>query len=263
MSPAVVPPPAAPPAPEADAPAWLAEEAPAGPVTTVAVRARGLTVRLWSPSGAADDEPLALLVCHDGAAYEDEGGLCRWAAALQADGRLPGLRVALVDAAARDEAFSASALHARALCERVLPAVAARVAVRGRPVAMGASLGALAALHAHRRHPGRFAGLFLQSGSYFVPRFDRHESGFRRYGRIVRFVRCALREERAEDPVPLTMTCAREEENVHNNRLLHAALERQGHEPCTLALASGGHDYPTWRAALHPHLTDLLQRAFG
>ena len=54
-------------------------------------------------------------------------------------------------------------------------------AVAGPPVGLGASLGALALLHAQRRFPRTFAGLCLQSGSFFVPRFDRHESGFVRY----------------------------------------------------------------------------------
>jgi enterochelin esterase family protein len=57
------------------------------------------------------------------------------------------------------------------------------------------------------------------------------------------------------------VTCAEEEENVRNNRLIASALAGQGH-PLVLALGSGGHDYGTWRGALHPHLTDLLTRAW-
>ena len=53
---------------------------------------------------------------------------------------------------------------------------------------MGASLGALAMLHAHRMHPDLFGGLFLQSGSFFRQRLDRYERGFPRFGRISRFV---------------------------------------------------------------------------
>ena len=65
---------------------------------------------------------------------------------------------------------------------------------------MGASLGALAMLHAQRRHPGTFGALFLQSGSFFTPRYDAHESGFPRYQRIVRFVRETLRAASAPRP---------------------------------------------------------------
>jgi enterochelin esterase family protein len=182
---------------------------------------------------------------------------------------LPPHRVALLDADDRSEAYSASPFHARVLCLRLLPLLARRVAVRGAPVAMGASLGALAALHAHRRFPGRLGGLFLQSGSYFVPRFDDHESGFARYPRITAAVAAMLAPPRAArrgvggvGAIPITVTCAEEEENVDNNRLMASALAEQG-DPVVFALAAGGHDYDTWRAALHPHLTDLLERAWG
>jgi len=247
-------------------PAWLVAERAPGRSEAVAVPARGLRVRLWSPLDSDPTAALPLLVAHDGEAYAREGGLLHFSAATIAAGALPPHRVALVDADDRAEAFSASPYHARVLCLRVLPLLARRVAVRGLPVVMGASLGALAALHAHRRFPGRVGGLFLQSGSFFVPRFDDHESGFARYGRIVAFVAATLAARRAVGArgragIPITVTCAEEEENVRNNRLIAAALAGQGH-PLVLALGAGGHDHPTWRAAFHPHLTDLLTRAW-
>jgi enterochelin esterase family protein len=122
---------------------------------------------------------------------------------------------------------------------------------------MGASLGALAMLQAQRAWPGTFAGLFLQSGSFFVPRFDRQESAFGRYGRIVRYVRGVLRESVHDDPVPVAMTCGAAEENLHNNRLMAAALSGQGYL-ASLAETTGGHDWTNWREALDPHLTRLL-----
>ena len=53
---------------------------------------------------------------------------------------------------------------------------------------MGASLGGLAMLHAYCRDPDAFDGLFLQSGSFFTPRFDAHERRFPYYRRVVAFV---------------------------------------------------------------------------
>jgi enterochelin esterase family protein len=127
---------------------------------------------------------------------------------------------------------------------------------------MGASLGALAMLQAQRAWPGRFAGLFLQSGSFFVPRFDRHESGFPRYGRIVRFVRDVVRARSHPETLPAIMTCGAEEENVHNNRLTAAALAAQGYD-IRLHEVSDLHNYTSWRDALHPHLTRLLRRLWS
>ncbi len=129
------------------------------------------------------------------------------------------------------------------------------------PGALGASLGALGMLQAQRAWPGTFAGLLLQSGSFFIPRFDRHESGFPRYGRIVRFVGGVLRADAHDDPVPVAVTCGAQEENIHNNRLMARALSGQGYE-VKLVETSGAHDWPSWRDAFDPHLTRLLADAW-
>jgi enterochelin esterase family protein len=170
---------------------------------------------------------------------------------------LPPFRVALLPPGHRDEWYSASAAYGRALCSRILPALRDQVAVAGRPVGMGPSLGALAMLHAQRTWPGTFAGLFLQSGSFFVPRFDQHESGFPRYRRIIRFVNGVLGSRAHGDTVPVAMTCGAEEENVHNNRLMASALTAQGY-PAALHEVPDLHNYTSWRDAFDPHLTRLL-----
>jgi enterochelin esterase family protein len=220
-----------------------------------------VAVRLWSPAGVADGTPLPLLAVHDGPEYEARANLTAIAAQLIEAGRAPAHRIALLGPGPRDEWYSASALYARALVGEVLPALGRAVAVAGAPVGMGASLGGLAMLHAQRGHPTAFAGLFLQSASFFMPRFDHMEKGFGRYGRIVRFVRGVLRDEAFEHPIPVTLTCGRDEDNVHNNRRVAAALKLQGY-PAPLYVAPGGHDYDTWRAALEAHLGDLLTTAW-
>jgi len=166
-------------------------------------------------------------------------------------------RVALLPPGDRNEWYSASAAYGRSLGRLVLPALRGLVPVTGRPVGMGASLGALAMLHAERASPGAFAGLFLQSGSFFTARLDRQESGFPRYGRIVRFVRGVRRATAAGEPIPVVMTCGTEEDNIHNNRLMAAALADQGY-PVQLAELPSRHDFESWRDGLHPHLTELL-----
>ena len=52
----------------------------------------------------------------------------------------------------------------------------------------GVSLGALGALHAATTFPGTWAALFLQSGSFFRPESDAHESGFAGFDAITRYV---------------------------------------------------------------------------
>ena len=88
---------------------------------------------------------------------------------------------------------------------------------------LGASLGALAAVHAHVRSPGLAGGLFLQSGSFFRRRFDAHEAGFPRFARITRFVGRMYGRRPLAPPVPTVITCGPAEENLANNRALAEA----------------------------------------
>ena len=217
------------------------------------VLGRGVSVRVWSPG----EGKLPLLLVHDGPEYDARAKLTRYAARVIRRGAVAPFRVALLPPGDRDEWYSASANYGRTLCERILPAISERIDVSGPPVGMGASLGALAMLQAQRAWPDTFAGLFLQSGSFFVPCLDRQESGFAGYGRIVRFVRGVLNASSHAATVPVAMTCGANEENVHNNRLMAAALSGQGYA-ATLAETAGGHDWTNWRGALDPHLTPLL-----
>jgi enterochelin esterase-like enzyme len=246
-------------------PRWLAGVAVPGSREELAVRGRGLgaevRITVWSPADADPAEPLPLLVAHDGPEYDRLAALTRFVAVGIRAGELPRHRVALLAPGDRDEWYSASARYAGALVRDVLPAIRAAVAVRGAPAGMGASLGALAMLHAQRRHPGTFGALFLQSGSFFAPRFDAHEAGFPRYRRIVRFVRATLRDTAHPDPVPVALTCGSAEENVHNNRLMARALFAQGY-PAALHEVPDMHNYTAWRDAFEPHLTGLLARAW-
>ena len=116
-------------------------------------------------------------------------------------------------------------------------------------------------LHAQRRHPAGFGGLFLQSGSFFQPRYDRQESGFQRYLRIVRFTGRVRRAAAFTGAVPVTITCGAVEENMANNRDMAAVLGRQGYA-VSFTEVPDAHNWTGWRDALDPHLTTLLQRVW-
>lgn len=244
-------------------PWWLTTDHAPGEAVGLTVHSRALkadvAVGIWSPEGHTG--PLPLLVANDGHEYEDLSKLTTYAAALIGTQELKPFRVALIAPGERNEWYSASPAYARALTTEILPAIRAEVAVDGRVAGMGASLGGLAMLHAHRRYPGTFAGLFLQSSSFFLPRFDAHESGFPRWQRIVRFTRGTLATDRAEDPIAIAITCGTCEENRHNNRFLADRLAVQGHD-VTFNTVGDTHNYTAWRDAFDPHLTDLLIRAW-
>jgi enterochelin esterase-like enzyme len=247
-------------------PAWLAGRAAEGRTTELVVPSRYLRAevraRLWAPADAGPGEPLPLLVAHDGPEYDALSGLTRYAGAMIAAGRLPRHRVALLAPGDRDEWYAANVSYARALALAVLPALRREVEVAGEVVAMGASLGALAALHAQRRHAGLFGGLFLQSGSFFNRRLDPQERGFARFGRITRFVSDTKRRTLLTEPVPTTLTCGILEENLGNNREMADALRAQGYQVGLVELPDV-HNYVAWRDALDPHLTDLLAEVWA
>jgi enterochelin esterase-like enzyme len=196
-----------------------------------------------------------LLIVLDGPEYQKQMRLLTLLRRLVDRGEVQPHRVALVEPEDRMETYSASARFARSLAETLAE-------LKGRRVGVGASLGGLALLHAHRAQPEAFAGLFLQSGSYFRRRTDAQESGFARFGRVDRFVGGVLRGGRDDvHPVPATITCALDEENYVNNAAVARALAEQGY-PVEFHAARGGHDWPTWRRALELHLPLLLRRAW-
>jgi enterochelin esterase-like enzyme len=246
-------------------PVWLGEPGVPGVFQELAVQGRGLGaqvhVRIWSPEDAGPGEALPMLLAHDGPEYDELSSLTHFAATAIRSGALPRHRVALLAPEDRDEWYSASARYAGALVRDVLPAIGAAVAVSGVPAGMGASLGGLAMLHLQRRHPGTLGALFLQSGSFFTPRFDAHEARFPRYQRVVRFVRETMRAQGHPEPVPVTLTCGSAEENLQNNRLMARTLAAQGYR-VALHEMPDMHNYTAWRDAFDPQLTALLARAW-
>jgi enterochelin esterase family protein len=145
----------------------------------------------------------------------------------------------------------------------VLPAIDAAAPIAGRPVLMGQSLGALAALHAAWTSPLTFAGLFLQSGSFFTAALDPQESGFERWGQVTGFVASVhAASQAAPDAPPVTFTCGTAEENLANNLAMRDHLAAVGVE-VGWGDVRDGHTWTCWRDTLDPHLTDLLTRVWA
>jgi enterochelin esterase-like enzyme len=241
------------------APVWLDEDAEAGTLEPLRIRSRLLRTEveglLWTSHGADEAKALPLLVVHDGPEYAKYSALVRMLDAAIAQLELPPMRAALLQPLRRDETYSAAKRYADALATEIVPALP-RASSR---VGMGASLGALAMLHAHRVHPQLFEGLFLQSGSFFRRELDGYERGFPRFERIARFVGGVRRARRWHHPVPVTMTCGLGEENLGNNRAMRDVLTAQGY-PVDFVEHRDAHNWVSWRDVLHPHLTLLLER---
>jgi enterochelin esterase-like enzyme len=245
--------------PEYAPPGWLADEESApGDLREIELPGRfGMTAFLWSAAETDPEEALPLLVVHDGPEYAEYCSLLRLLDHLVAFGEVPPFRAALLPPPAnRNETYSASARYARTLVGEWLPALRPYT---GRPLGLGASLGALAWLHSHWTYPGRLSGLLLQSGSFFRRRLDPQESAAARFARITRFVSRVFGGRGAIDRIPVTLTCGTGEENLGNNRAVADALRRQGWQ-ATLVEHPDAHNWVSWRDSLHPHLAELLLR---
>ena len=255
--------------PEYAPPAWVGREVPQGSLTEAELPSRTLRVKLrtlfWAAPGVSEDQPLPLLVAHDGPEYAQLSALTKLLEIGVADGRIPPLRAALIAPVDRDQIYSASAAYSRALAYEILPEVYRRAPTphgRSMRVGMGASLGALAMLHLHRTSPSAFGALFLQSGSFFRLRFDKQESGFVRFRRISRFMGSVLTAEAWPHPIPVTLTCGTAEENLANNRATRDALARQGYD-VHLHENRDAHNWIGWRDTFDPFLLDLLAKVWS
>ncbi|MEE8599960.1 alpha/beta hydrolase [Euzebya tangerina] len=249
-------------------PAWLQAEAPAGGFGHIEwseiplSRYRSaVTCGVWTPAGHNRDDELPLLLVHDGPEFDELSRLTHLLALAVAEGRIPPMRAALLAPVPnrRNETYSASAHYADALATRVVPHLDhhAPSPADDRPAVMGASLGALAALHAAHRHPATFGDLVLLSGSYFRMRSDHQERGFAHFNRISRFVG-RVATGRATLPVrTIAISVGTVEENYVNNQIMASGLEAAGHD-VRLTTFADGHTYTAWRDALDPVLLDVL-----
>jgi enterochelin esterase-like enzyme len=241
-------------------PRWLAEPAEPGASEhlefPVAALNAAISVRVWTPADALDDEPLPMLFAHDGPEYDALSQLTGYLSAGLTGRWLPRLRAALLSPGPRDRWYSANAGYARALRRSVMPALVARYATKSR-VGVGASLGALALLHAHCHYPDAFDALLLESGSFFSPEHDGQERRFPFYRRIVKFVTDMQHGRLPGRPIPVTLTCGVIEENLANNRAMTGVLTHLGYQASLHELADM-HNYTAWRDAFDPNLTELL-----
>ena len=192
------------------------------------------------------------------------GGLTSYVGSLVAAGTLPPMRVAMADAGPRrNQRYAANPRYTRALTTRVVPALRDAYATSGKPVLIGQSLGALAALHAVWTSPQMFAGAFLQSGSFFTATLDPQESGFEHWREVTGFVTSVRAAQQAAPAAPpITLTCGTAEENHANNLAMRDHLDAVGVET-GWGEVRDGHTWTCWRDTLDPHLTDLLVRVWA
>jgi len=229
-------------------------EAPRGTLTERSLRSRFLSgsrrLSVYSPAEGSRSGPYPLLVVHDGSDFLRYSALRTVLDNLIHRRVIPPLVAAMIDPGERLEEYAASAVHARSLLEELVPTLERRHpligASRGRCL-MGASLGAVASLHAAAQEPGFFSGLLLQSGTFVFPGAgrDTRDSSLDPVARFMDGFRAA--PQRAADRVFLS--CGAYESLVRQNRALVPVLKRAG---MAVRYVEGldGHNWENWRDRL-------------
>ncbi len=243
-----------------ETPVWLGVEPAPSDTAELAVAAPALDselhVHLWAPAALDAATSAPLVVVHDGPEFAKLGGLTAYLGASIASGALPPVRAALVDPGDRNDWYSANPAYADALASLVRATLRTSLPVTA-TVGVGASLGALAMLHAHRVHPDLFDALLLQSGSFFTADLDPQESNFSGFAAVTEFVRSVHDAVTDPHPVPTVITYGIVEENLANNREMAATLRRLGYSTTEIGRRDA-HNFTAWRDALDPSLTELI-----
>jgi enterochelin esterase family protein len=217
---------------------------------------------LMTPGGFDSGDVLPLLVVHDGPEYVRLVGLLDYLDWLGQRRESLRCRVLALQPDDRNRSYAASHAYTEALVRLAVPLARTMAPSVGPAVGLGASLGALALAHAAATHPGSFGGLYLQSGSFFLPRYDAHE---RRFGYFDDVVQATAHLHSAPSPltgVRVTVTAGLGEENLENNEALAARLAELGVES-RIVEGRDGHNHIAWRDLLHPGLEDLLTAVWG
>lgn len=199
-----------------------------------------------------------LLIVHDGADYLRYAALKVVLDNLIHRLEIAPLIVVLTDSANRLAEYAADPRHARFLVEQLLPAVEARYPLIRRADArglMGASFGAVAALHAAWNRPGVFGRLLLQSGSFAFSDIGHHNRG-PLFDPVARFVN-ELRAAPGRPSEKIFLSCGMYESLIYENRSVFPLLQSSGME-VRFSESRDGHNWENWRDRLREGLSWLF-----
>lgn len=249
--------------PEYVVPEWTLPnpETETGTVSEIVVESTlyGEERHVWCYVPAHPSPTMPLAVAHDGSDYVGYASLMTVLDNLIAAGTIPPLAVVLSDADVRTTEYAADLHHANFLVDELLPGVEKALGIDPRlRVAMGASLGGVASLHAAWRHPGVFDGLILQSGSFVRAMGGPHHRG-PVFGPVIRWMDEFV-EGPGNLPANIHMSCGQFDGLVDDNRALAAFLQERG-VPVRYTDQPDGHDWTYWRNDLGPGLTHALGQA--
>jgi enterochelin esterase family protein len=250
-------------------PLWIHPdpEARHGTTETITVHSKALggdrEVEVYLPARMRRTRRYPLLVCFDGRDYLHFASLRTVLDNLIHRYEIAPLVVACTQSPDRMRDYAASEEHSRFVGEELVPELERRYPLRegweNRGL-MGASLGAVASLHAAVRHPGRFGRLMLQSGSFAftdIGRQVKHPV----LEPVMEFVN-RFRGEPASVSERVFLSCGVYEGLIYENRSFYPLLQGTGME-VRFVESRDGHNWENWRDRLRQGLAWLFPGPLG
>jgi enterochelin esterase family protein len=216
------------------------------------------TVVVYLPARFRRRARYPLLIVHDGGDYLRYASLRTVLDNLTHRLEIPSMVVALTHPVDRMREYGADERHARHLVHELVPLLEQRYPLIDRPESrglVGASLGAVATLHASWKHPGFFGRLLTQSGSFAFSDIGEHHRGTA-FDDVVSFVN-RLRENPGRFSERLFVTCGMYESLIYENRSLVPQLQGTGMDVHYVE-ARDGHNWENWRDRLREGLSWLF-----
>jgi enterochelin esterase family protein len=215
-------------------------------------------LRVYLPARFRRRRRYPLLLIHDGEDYVRYAELKNVLDNLVHRLEIAPFIAALSQPADRLTEYGADRRHARHLVEELVPHLESRFPLIQQPAArvmMGASFGAVAALHAAWCYPQSFGGLLLQSGSFAFSDIGEHGRG-PAFDPVARFVN-EFRESPGHPADKVFVSCGIYESLIYENRSIVPLLQGTKMD-VRYVEARDGHNWDNWRDRLRESLSWLF-----
>jgi enterochelin esterase family protein len=199
-----------------------------------------------------------LLIVHDGADYLAFASLRAVLDNLIHRLEVPPLIAAMTQSPDRMREYAADDRHCEFVVDELLPQLEQWFPLVQKPAArglLGASFGAVAALHCAWRRPDSFGKLLLQSGSFLFTEIGEHEAG-PAFDPVVRFMN-EFRQQPGRPAEQAFVSCGVYESLIYYHRSLVPLLQDAGLQVRSRE-ANDGHNWENWRDRLREGLSFLF-----
>lgn len=209
-------------------------------------------VTVYLPAGFDRGRRYPLVFVHDGGDYLTYGSMALVLDNLIHWNVIPPVIAAFSWPGDRLHEYAANPSHADFVVEEALPAIEKAYPISDQRMVMGASLGAVAALHTAWKHMGAFNGLLLQSGTF------AQTPGWGSAQAILGPVADLLHHlEPSQLPREVFLSCGTYERMIGENRYMAQRLQKAGLK-VKYSESRDGHTWEAWRDRLSEGLTWLL-----